>query len=118
MLKVIHNLTDTLLEVAIIYAVCLVLAALAFSWVEGETFIRSLYWAGISTTTTGYGDVTPKTVPGMALAFIVTHLSAFIIAPMVIVKLNQKMMKDENAFTNEEQEQIIQKLNAIEEKLK
>jgi voltage-gated potassium channel len=114
MLETIQKYTDTLLEVIVLYIVCLLVAAVTFSFVEGETFIKSLYWAGITTTTTGYGDITPKTVPGMVLAFVVTHLSAFVIAPLVIVKLNQKMLRDENVFTDAEQREVLDLLRSID----
>lgn len=116
--KTVHHITDTLMEVAFIYGVALVLFALAFSYIEGETFIRSMYWAGITSTSTGYGDITPKTTMGMILAFLLTHLSIFIIAPLIIVHMTQRVLKDDNAWTHEEQEEIKKTLQRIEEKLK
>lgn len=116
--KTIHHITDTLMEVALLYGSALVLFALAFSYIEGETFIRSMYWAGITATSTGYGDITPKTNVGMVLAFVLTHLSIFIIAPLIIVHMTQRVLKDDNAWTHEEQEEIKQALLRIEEKLK
>ena len=41
---------------------------------------RSIYWAIVTLTTVGYGDITPQTVPGQALASIVMILGYAIIA--------------------------------------
>lgn len=118
MLKTIHKYTDTFLEVAVIYVVCITLAASLFSYFEGETFLKSLYWAGITATSTGYGDITPKTGLGMVLAFLLTHLSIFFIAPLIVVRLTQRIIRDDNEWTHEEQEKVKATLARIESKLK
>ena len=41
---------------------------------------RSIYWAIVTLTTVGYGDITPQTVPGQALASVVMILGYAIIA--------------------------------------
>lgn len=109
----ITNYTDSLREVFVAYALAVLLAAIAFSFIEGETFLRSIYWAGITATSTGYGDITPKTTAGMVLAFITTHITILVIAPMIVAKMSEKLMHDENAFTHEEQEQIAARQAAM-----
>ncbi len=53
--------------------------------IEGEangftSIPRALYWAVVTMTTVGYGDIAPKTVPGQALAAVVMILGYSIIA--------------------------------------
>jgi voltage-gated potassium channel len=53
--------------------------------IEGEeagfsSIPRSIYWAIVTMTTVGYGDITPQTVPGQALAAVVMILGYAIIA--------------------------------------
>jgi len=53
--------------------------------IEGEqngftSIPRAVYWAVVTMTTVGYGDIAPKTVPGQALAAIVMILGYSIIA--------------------------------------
>jgi len=50
---------------------------------EGNGFTsipRSIYWAIVTMTTVGYGDITPKTVPGQMLASLIMILGYAIIA--------------------------------------
>lgn len=59
-------LLDLLLDpearpVFIYAAVNIVAGALLFSWLEGWSFIDSVYFVVITLTTIGYGDLTPTT---------------------------------------------------------
>lgn len=109
--------TDTLKELAFAYAVLLLLSTLLFMTFEGQAFSDSLYWAGTTATSTGYGDISPKTAPGKMIAFVLMHLSIFVIAPMIIVRLVDRLNEDRHAFTHEEQEHILQSLARIESAL-
>lgn len=46
------------------------------------------------------------------------HLSIFFIAPMIVVRLIDRLNEDRDAFTHEEQEQILTRLAAIKELLR
>lgn len=109
--------TDTLKELAFIYAAILTVSALLFSWFEQQPFLESLYWAGTTATSTGYGDISPKTLPGRVLAVLLMHVSIFIIAPLIIVRLINQINEDRDAFTHEEQVQILDGIKRIEERL-
>ena len=53
---------------------------------------RSIYWAIVTLTTVGYGDIAPRTVPGQVLASIIMILGYAIIAVptgIVTVELSQ-----------------------------
>ena len=109
--------TDTLRELALIYLVLLFAAAGLFSVLEGLSFPDSLYWAGTTATSTGYGDISPKTTGGRILAVVLMHLSIFIIAPMIVVRLINRLNEDRDAFTHEEQQHILDGLARIERRL-
>lgn len=109
--------TDTLKEVAIIYVAMLVLAAVCYMWLEGQTFQDSLYWAATTATSTGYGDLSPKTPGGRILAVALMHASIFFIAPMIIVRLIDQLNVDRDAFTHEEQIHILEGIARIEARL-
>jgi voltage-gated potassium channel len=109
--------TDTLRELAVIYAVLLLVAAMLFMAMEDVSFLDSLYWAGTTATSTGYGDISPKTNGGRTIAFVLMHLSIFGIAPLIIVRLVDRLNENRDAFTHEEQLQILAGLERIEERL-
>jgi voltage-gated potassium channel len=106
--------TDTLLELAAIYFVILLLAGMVFMLAEGQPLLDSIYWAGTTATSTGYGDIAPKTWIGRLLALGLMHLSIFGIAPLIVVRLIDRMNEDRDAFTHEEQQLIAERLERIE----
>jgi voltage-gated potassium channel len=116
--KRIQAATDTFKELAAIYLTLLLISALIYMQLEGRTFLESFYWAGTTATSTGYGDVIPKTGGGQALAFILMHLSIFGIAPLIIVRLVDRLNENRDAFTHEEQLQILESIARVEEAVK
>ena len=114
MLHKLQAATDTLLELAAVYLVILLLAGALFMLVEGQPLLDSIYWAGTTATSTGYGDIAPKTWLGRMLALGLMHLSIFGIAPLIVVRLIDRMNEDRDAFTHEEQQMIADRLERIE----
>lgn len=109
--------TDTLKELAVIYIALLIGAAFLFMALEGLPFLESLYWAGTTATSTGYGDISPKTTGGKVLAVLLMHVSIFVIAPLIVVRLVNRLNEDRDTFTHDEQMQILESLKRIEERL-
>ena len=109
--------TDTLKEVAFFYALLLVASAGLFMLLEGRAFGESLYWAGTTATSTGYGDISPKTLGGQILALVLMHISIFGIAPLIVVRLVDRLNQNRDAFTHEEQVRILEGIERIEKAL-
>jgi voltage-gated potassium channel len=85
---------------------------------EGHPFLTSLYWAGATATSTGYGDIAPKSFGGQVLAFVLMHISIFGVAPLIVVRLIDRLNENRDAFTHEEQIHILEGLARIEAELK
>jgi voltage-gated potassium channel len=113
----IKEFTDTFVELALIYLTILLISAGLFAWLEGTGFLESLYWAGTTATSTGYGDISPKTVPGQVLAVALMHVSIFCIAPLIVVRLIERVTDNRDLFSHEEQERTLALLHQIEERL-
>ncbi len=109
--------TDTFRELAAIYAGLLLICATLFMWFEGQDFWTSLYWAATTATSTGYGDLSPKSVAGQILAVTLMHVSIFGVAPLIIVRLVDRLNEDRDAFTHEEQLHILEGIARIEARL-
>ena len=116
-MKKLKAATDTLRELAVIYVVLLCIAAVLFMLAEDLPFLDSLYWAGTTATSTGYGDISPKTVGGRSLAFVLMHLSIFGIAPLIVVRLIDRLNENRDAFTHDEQVHILEGIARIEARL-
>lgn len=106
--------TDTLRELAAAYLVLVLAAAALFMYLESAPFLDSVYWAGTNATSTGYGDISPKTAGGRVLALALMHISIFGVAPMIVVLLIDRLNENRDAFTHEEQELILARLDRIE----
>jgi voltage-gated potassium channel len=113
----IREYTDTLLELAVIYTAILLVSAGLFAHLEGRGYLESLYWAGTTATSTGYGDISPKTVAGQMLAFVLMHVSIFCIAPLIVVRLIERVTDNQHLFSHEEQERTLTLLTQIEARL-
>lgn len=78
--------------------------ALQFSLLEKASLGDGLWWAIVTGTTTGYGDIYPELGSGRVVAgvymFIMMVLNAFIIAHISIA-----VFEDKNLFSHTEQEQ-------------
>ncbi|MGL5837762.1 MAG: potassium channel family protein [Sphingorhabdus sp.] len=109
--------TDTFRELAIIYAILLITSASLLSWFEGLDMPTALYWAATTATSTGYGDISPKSGAGQFVAVALMHLSIFIVAPLIVVRLVDRMNEDRDAFTHEEQLHILEGIARIEARL-
>ncbi len=106
--------SDTLKEVVAYYVLLVFFAAVVFSAVEGVGFWEALYWGGTTTTTTGYGDISPKTSVGRAIALFAMHVSIFVISPLVIARVINYVNRDKHQFTHEEQQDLVDRLERIE----
>lgn len=112
-----QDASDTLREVVVYYVLLVLLSALAFSFAEGLGFWESLYWGGTTTTTTGYGDISPKSSAGRLVALFAMHVSIFVISPLVIARVINYVNRDKHQFTHEEQQDLVDRLDRIEQLL-
>lgn len=114
----IQKATDTFVEIAFYYIICLLAAAGLFAIFEGKDFLDSLWWASTTATTVGYGDISPVTIPGRIVAFGLMHLVPFVIAPLLIVRLTSKIIEDQHEFSHEEQEALKNEVTRLRTNMK
>lgn len=115
-MKKLQAATDTFTELAAIYAVLLVSAGLLMQF-EDLDFGTAIYWAATTATSTGYGDISPRTDAGRIVAVVLMHLSIFVVAPLIVVRLVDRLNEDRDAFTHEEQVHILEGIARIEARL-
>lgn len=117
--------------------VAIFLGATSFYFAEAETqnlnFFECLYWAVITITTAGYGDIVPKTVIGKLIAMIIVLMGVAVVslftASIVSIALAEKesdlrkdleniIKKHEKRALNDDERQIIKGLKDLLEKQK
>lgn len=112
------KLANSLRLIAWTYLASLLVSATLFSIVEGRTFLDGLWWSCATALTIGYGDIAPVTQLGKFFGLVFAHIWVLITIPLVVANIIVKVIKDTDAFTNEEQELIKRQLAEIHEALR
>lgn len=109
--------------VALLVFFLVVLGGTALAYLEDETenvdsIEDGLWWAIVTITTVGYGDVTPQTLPGRVVASIVMLLGIGFVALLTATVAAAFVKHDERPDELREQlEEISRRLERIERKL-
>lgn len=112
-MKKLSAVTDTFRELFTIYVLTLTCAGVLYSIFEHKSFVDSLWWAVVTAMTVGYGDAYPTTGGGKIVASLLMMFTVFFIIPLITARLSSRLIVDDNAFTNQEQEQIKQGIEDI-----
>ncbi|KRA59755.1 hypothetical protein ASD89_24530 [Caulobacter sp. Root656] len=108
---------DSIKELLALYALLLVAGAGAYVAFEHKPFVDSLWWACVTATTVGYGDIYPATTGGRVVAVVLMHVTLLFILPLLIGNICSRCIKDQNEFSHAEQEELKAALRRLEDKL-
>lgn len=108
---------NSIKELLAIYAGLLLAAALAYAFFEHKPLLDSIWWACVTATTVGYGDMFPSTLGGKIVAVLLMHLALLFILPLLIGNICARCIENRDAFTHEEQESLKAAIQRLEEKL-
>ena len=101
--------TENFLRPLLLIIVIIVISSVGLSLVEPNlSLFDSLWWAVVTLTTVGYGDVTPKTIPGRFIAFldmlvgigVLTLLTATVASILVERKISKDLGMHSYSFEN------------------
>ena len=109
--------TDTVKELLLYYAGVVSISAIAFSFIEHKSILDSFWWAFITATTVGYGDIYPTSVAGKVLAVLMLHSVTLFIIPLLVARMANNLMINKNEFTDSEQKHMHELLEEINKKL-
>lgn len=116
-MKLLVRATNSILELLTLYAGVVVLSAAAYGWLEHKPFLDAVWWALVTATTTGYGDMYPATQGGRVVAVVLMHVTLLFVLPLLIGRVIGAMIEDSHRFTDEEQRQLLADIAAIKRKL-
>lgn len=108
---------DTLKEVIFYYVLILVIGGAAYSVVETKPLLDSIWWATVTATSTGYGDMYPTTLAGRIIGAIVMNAGVLIIVPLITAHISSRLIVDNDTFTHSEQEDLKRQVRELHEKI-
>ncbi len=85
-----------------LYLAAVLAAATAVSVLEDWGFGDAVWWAFVTTTTTGYGDLSPATAAGRVIA-VVTMFVGIVGIGVIVGRIAAVVIRTRDDFTHEEQ---------------
>jgi voltage-gated potassium channel len=106
-MKLILRVTNSIGELLLLYLAVILVCAAAYAPLEHKTYFDAVWWALVTATTTGYGDMYPTTTGGRLVAVVLMHATLLFILPLLIGRVIGTMIEDQHKFTDDEQRQLL-----------
>ena len=96
------------------YVILIVICSGLYHYFERDaSFGDSIWWAVVTASTVGYGDISPSTLPGRVVAGILISVMVLLVIPLITAHFASKLIVDADAFRHEEQEELKQNLRRV-----
>jgi voltage-gated potassium channel len=92
------------------YGILIVICGVLYHHFEDDSSIGdSVWWAIVTASTVGYGDISPETWQARVLAGLLISIMVLLVIPLITAHFASRLIVDADAFRHEEQEEL--KLN-------
>ena len=105
-MRVLHVLANRPKALAAAMVMNLLGCAVVYHALEGTDVITAAWMALVTGTTTGYGDVFPKTLPGRLLVAYLM-VSMWVLDRLASAQFVARLIADPDCFTHDEQEELL-----------
>lgn len=75
----------------------------------------ALWWAVVTASTVGYGDISPETWQARVMAALLISIMVLIVVPLITAHFASKLIVDTDAFQHDEQEELKRNLREVRE---
>jgi voltage-gated potassium channel len=96
------------------YLILILVCGVTYSQVERDVTIGdAVWWAIVTASTVGYGDISPETWQGRVLAGLLISIMVLVVIPLITAHFASKLIVDTDAFRHEEQEELKSNLRRV-----
>jgi voltage-gated potassium channel len=88
------------------YSLLIVICGSLYSVFEAKSFGDSIWWAVVTASTVGYGDISPQTLPARLMAGLLISVMVLLVIPLITAHFASKLIVDTDVFRHEEQEEL------------
>jgi voltage-gated potassium channel len=89
------------------YSILIVVCGTLYDRFEPDTtFGDSIWWAVVTASTVGYGDISPETWQARVMAGILISAMVLLVIPLITAHFASKLIVNNDAFHHEEQEEL------------
>ena len=96
------------------YLILIVVCGVLYHYFEqSASYGDSVWWAIVTASTVGYGDISPKTWEGRVLAALLISVMVLVVIPLITAHFASKLIVDTDAFRHDEQEELKNNLRRV-----
>ncbi|MCO8270858.1 potassium channel family protein [Actinoplanes sp. TRM 88003] len=96
------------------YAILIVVCGVLYHFFETDQSIGdSIWWAVVTASTVGYGDISPESWQARVLAGLLISIMVLLVIPLITAHFASKLIVDSDAFHHEEQEELKNNLRRV-----
>ncbi|WP_319460994.1 potassium channel family protein [Micromonospora sp. RTP1Z1] len=102
------------------YLLMIVVAGVLYSHAEHKSAADSVWWAVVTASTVGYGDISPASWQGRTLAALLISTMVLLVIPLITAHFASRLIVDDDAFEHAEQEELkadVRRMRALLEEL-
>jgi voltage-gated potassium channel len=102
------------------YLLMIVVAGVIYGEVENRSPADAVWWAVVTASTVGYGDISPVSWQGRTLAALLISTMVLLVIPLITAHFASQLIVDDDAFEHEEQEQLkadVRRMRALLEEI-
>jgi voltage-gated potassium channel len=97
-------LANSPLTLILSYLGLIVISSVLYSHFEQEaSFGDAIWWAVVTASTVGYGDISPETWQARILAALLISIMVLLVIPLITAHFASKLIVDNDAFRHDEQ---------------
>jgi voltage-gated potassium channel len=97
----------------IAYLLLIAVCGSLYAHFETESIGDSLWWAVVTASTVGYGDISPQSWPARMLAALLISIMVLVVIPLITAHFASRLIVDHDAFRHEEQEELKNNLRQV-----